>query len=411
MLRGRHAGLVYIRTQGVRCKNLSCGCRQWNSSACTFDRGLIECFYMRLSFEIGNRMRKTCATVLLAMGIASTMSQMTQAQDGVGNEPAVVLSEFVFENAPFPSSHASTIVETKEGFLAAWFGGKHERSPDVGIWLARRDRQAWTPPVEVATGEDPKQGVRYPCWNPVLFQPSAGPLLLFYKVGPSPASWWGMLMTSNDQGKTWSPPKRLPPGVLGPIRSKPIEIAGGVILCGSSTETGGWQVHMERGLNFAKAWNRLPDVNGAMEFGAIQPTLINWGDLGIQALCRSKQGAMVESWSRNGGMTWSRLTKTPMPNPNAGFDTVLLHDSRALMVYNHSETDRSVLNVAVSDNGKDWQAAVVLENQTGEYSYPAVVQASDGLVHITYTWRRERIKHVVLDMQKARLRPIRNGNW
>lgn len=348
--------------------------------------------------------------LLLAIVVGVGLGWNAEAQEGIGNERSIVLSEFVFENPPFPSSHASTVVETKEGLLAAWFGGKYERSPDVGIWIARRDRQSWTQPVEVATGEDPKQSVRYPCWNPVLFQPSAGPLLLFYKVGPSPASWWGMLMTSNDQGKTWSPPKRLPPGVFGPIRSKPIEV-GSMILSGASTEYSGWQVHMERGLNFGKTWEKTPALNGAMEYGAIQPTLLNWGDQGIQALCRSKQGAIVESWSRNNGLTWSRLVKTSMPNPNSGIDAVMLHDSRGLMVYNHSETDRSVLNVAITENGRDWSAALVLENQTGEYSYPAVIQTSDGLVHITYTWRRERIKHVVLDAQKLGLRPIRNGNW
>ena len=46
----------------------------------------------------------------------------------------------------------------------------------------------------------------YPCWNPVLFQPKAGPLLLFYKVGPTPSTWWRAMMTSKDGGKTWDSP-------------------------------------------------------------------------------------------------------------------------------------------------------------------------------------------------------------
>ena len=99
--------------------------------------------------------------------------------------PAVLLTEFIYETAPFPSCHASTIVESKHGLLAAWFGGTAEKNPDVGIWLARQDGGKWSTPVEVANGV-PTDGTRHPCWNPVLFQPIGGPLLLFYKMGPSP---------------------------------------------------------------------------------------------------------------------------------------------------------------------------------------------------------------------------------
>src|SRR5512139_2971697 len=97
--------------------------------------------------------------------------------------PVIVASEFIFERAPFRSAHASTVVETRDGLVAAWFGGTAERNPDVGIWVSRRDGTRWSAPVEVATGTG-SDGTREPCWNPVLFQPSDGPLLLFYKVGP-----------------------------------------------------------------------------------------------------------------------------------------------------------------------------------------------------------------------------------
>src|SRR5476649_1000537 len=83
----------------------------------------------------------------------------------------VAKSEFIFERAPFPSAHASTIVETPGGLVAAWFGGTAERNPDVGIWVSRHDMAGWSAPVEVANGVQPG-GTRHPCWNPVLFQPS-----------------------------------------------------------------------------------------------------------------------------------------------------------------------------------------------------------------------------------------------
>src|SRR5258707_14055128 len=96
----------------------------------------------------------------------------------------VLRSEFIFERAPFPSSHASTIVETRDGLVAAWFGGTRERDPDVGIWVSRHTAAGWSAPVEVANGVQPDR-TRHPCWNPVLFQPSGGllggPLVLFYK--------------------------------------------------------------------------------------------------------------------------------------------------------------------------------------------------------------------------------------
>src|SRR5471030_684490 len=146
----------------------------------------------------------------------------------------VVRSEFIFERAPFPSAHASTIVESRDGLVAAWFGGTAERNPDVGIWVSRRDAAGWSAPVEVANGVRP-DGTRHPTWNPVLFQPHNGPLVLFYKVGPSPSGWWGMMMTSADGGKTWSTSHRLPKGILGPSKNKPVTLADGAWLAGSST--------------------------------------------------------------------------------------------------------------------------------------------------------------------------------
>jgi len=101
-----------------------------------------------------------------------------------------LVREFIYETAPFPSCHASTIAETDHGLVAAWFGGRAEKAPDVGIWISRRVDGTWTAPVEVANGVQP-DGTRQPCWNPVLFQTAKGPLLLFYKVGPDPESMVG----------------------------------------------------------------------------------------------------------------------------------------------------------------------------------------------------------------------------
>jgi hypothetical protein len=96
----------------------------------------------------------------------------------------------------------------------------------------------------------------------VLFQPKSGPLVLFYKVGPSPSQWWGMIMTSPDGGKTWGAPRRLPDGILGPVKNKPVELADGAWLSASSTEGNkdGWLVHFELSRDQGATWEKIGPV-------------------------------------------------------------------------------------------------------------------------------------------------------
>jgi arylsulfatase A-like enzyme/predicted neuraminidase len=324
--------------------------------------------------------------------------------------PGVVRAEFIFEKAPFPQCHASTLVEAEGGLVAAWFGGTRERNPDVGIWVSRHEGGAWTAPVEVADGKQP-DGKREPCWNPVLFRPKAGPLLLFYKVGPNPGKWWGMLQTSTDGGKTWSRARRLPDGILGPIKNKPVQLADGAILCPSSTEHAGWRVHFERSPDGGRTWQATPALNDGKAVAAIQPSILTHKGGRLQAVGRTRQGKLFETWSDDGGKTWGQVALAGLPNPNSGIDAVTLADGRHLLVYNHTARGRTPLNVAVSADGKAWRAAAVLESEPGEYSYPAVIQTADGLVHVAYTWKRRRVKHVVLDPTKLVLRDLPDGQW
>ncbi len=317
----------------------------------------------------------------------------------------VVKAEFIFEKAPFPSCHASTIAETPTGLVASWFGGTRERNPDVTIWVSRHDGKAWSAPVEVADGRQP-DGTRHPCWNPVLFPMKGGPLLLFYKVGPTPQTWWGLMITSADGGASWSRPKRLPDGILGPIKDKPVATPDGVLLCPSSTEDQGWRVHIERTPDGGASWTKTDPLNDGKGFAAIQPTILKHPGNVYQILCRSRQGRIVESWSHDGGVSWGPLKATSLIAPSSGIDAVTLADGRHVLIYNHTPKGRTPLNVAVSDDGKTWKAGPVLEDQPGEYSYPAVIQTVDGLVHVTYTWHRKRIKHVVLDPSKWTTRDL-----
>lgn len=343
-------------------------------------------------------------TILIAL--ASTVRQAAAV-----DAPGVLISEFIYENAPFPSCHASTIAHTPAGLVAAWFGGTDEGEPDVGIWLSRRDQntQHWSAPVEVANGIESTEK-RYPCWNPVLYQAPGGPLVLFYKVGPTPSAWWGMLITSADGGQSWSRPRRLPAGILGPIKNKPILFAG-QLLCPSSTEHDGWKAHIERTPDLGETWAKTDALTDWKKFAVIQPTILVHPQGKLQILCRSRQRSVVESWSTDAGRSWSPLAATELPNPDSGIDAVNLADGRVLLVYNHTPRGRSPLNVAVSADGRAWQAAVALETEPGEFSYPAVTCTPDGQAHITYTWKRRKIKHVALDPAKLILRDMPQGQW
>jgi predicted neuraminidase len=322
--------------------------------------------------------------------------------------PAILLQEFIYESGPYPSVHASTIVETpSHDLVAAWFGGTRERHPDVGIWVSRKENSAWTPSVEVANGVQP-DGTRHPAWNPVLFQPHGGPLMLFYKVGPSPQTWWGMLRTSSDGGRTWSEARRLPDGILGPIKNKPVQLADGTILAPTSTESDSepsrWQVHFERSTDGGKTWTATKRVNDGVTIGAIQPSILFREKIGgdkLLAVGRTEQDKVFTTSSDDGGQTWSPLSLIDdLPNPNAGIDALTLADGRQLIVYNPVTRGRTPLAVALSRDGHAWTKVLALEDQPGEYSYPAVIQTSDGRVHVTYTWKRQRVKHVVVDPTK-----------
>lgn len=302
--------------------------------------------------------------------------------------------DFIFEHAPFTECHASTIVETAGGeFLAAWFGGTREGASDDAIWMSRLSAGRWAPSEVVAR----EAGI--PAWNPVLFRGRANRIWLFYKVGPSPETWTGAYKTSTDDGRTWTGPAYLPAGLLGPTKDKPILLASGDIVAGSSVESyRSWTGWVERSADDGKTWTKHgPIAIPGEPYGLIQPTVVELGPNELRLFARTRQGFIYTADSRDAGRTWGAARPTSVPNPNSGIDCVRLTDGRILMVYNHSASARSPLNVAVSSDGGDtWKPFVVLESGPGEFSYPAVIQASSGDVHITFTWKRMRIKHAVI---------------
>ena len=349
---------------------------------------------------------KLISILLCAAGIVTAAELPPLAVPGQG---ALVSADLIYslENRPTPQCHASTIAETPHGLVAAWFAGTREKHTDVGIRLSRLVEGKWTASIEVADGSE-GEDKEYPCWNPVLFQPKKGPLMLFYKVGPTPSRWWGVLLVSEDNGRTWGNRRKLGRDdkighLIGPVKNKPVQLANGTILCPSSTEHKGWRVHFEATQDFGKTWKVIGPINDGKEFGAIQPSVLTYADGRMQVMCRSQQKVVTRSESNDGGKTWGKMTASILPNPNAGTDAVTLKDGRQLIVYNHTTrglrfpSGRNMLNVAISSDGKNWKSVLTLERAKGEYSYPAVIQAKDGKVHITYTYLRQSVKHAVLD--------------
>ncbi len=333
-----------------------------------------------------------------AAGVAALALRATAAEVG----SAVERTEFLNDPMPTPACHASTIVEGRQGMVAAWFGGTREGDKDVGIWLTRQEAGAWQTAKEVATGVQ-ADGTRHPCWNPVLFQPTSGPLALFFKVGPTCDRWWGMWMTSTNGGSTWSAPMRLPAGIIGPVKNKPEELADGRWLCGASDELGGWSVHMEWTADGGTTWTRTAPLNNAATIGAIQPSLLRHADGRIQAIGRTQQKKIFSMMSGDQGKTWDTMTLMNLSNPNSGIDAVTLKDGRHLLVYNPVQKGRSPLAIALTHDGKTWKNALTLESEPKmEFSYPAAIQTADGKVHITYTWKRLKIRHVVVDPAKLK---------
>lgn len=363
--------------------------------------------------------RPASLALALILPLAVPPPALAQPRPQPQAQSPVVSAEFTFDTAPYPQVHASTLVETRAGtLLASWFGGTHEKNPDVSIYVARYEKGKWLPAKLVADGVQP-DGTRHPTWNPVLFQPKSGPLILYYKVGPDPESWWGMKITSTDDGRTWSRPRRLPKGILGPIKNKPVELPDGSWLSPTSAEAPGnrWSLYFERSTDRGKTWQATPHVVSPEGLMAIQPSILFNRDGRIQALARSRQGALAAAWSTDNGKSWGPLIAVDLPNNNSGADAVTLADGRQLVVYNHAAHHlsrvgkggiRYPINIALSDDGLTWRKVATLESAAlpAGYAYPAVIQTRDGLVHISYTWDRRRIRHVVIDPAR-----LPRGDW
>jgi len=338
----------------------------------------------------------------IALASAVLLALVVPAPGSARMQPVAIQREFVFEAAPFASSHASTIVQLRDGrLLAAWFGGSAEGAADVAIWSSFRRSGHWSRPRELA------REAQVATWNPVLFHTSDGRLWLYYKFGPNVGTWTGARRWSRDEGRTWSAVEHLPAGWYGPIRAKPLVLADGTVVSGSSVESyASWAAWIERSVDGGRTFARIGPIDvpsrfdrplaGESRFGIIQPSIVAITRTHLRFYARStlRIGRVCVSDSYDAGRTWTSAHPIDVVNPNAAIDAVVLRDGRTVLVFDDSATARSPLTVAVSADGVHFTRFAALDSGPGEYSYPAMIVDRDGGLDITYTWRRERIRFV-----------------
>lgn len=301
----------------------------------------------------------------------------------------------IFEQQPnFPSCHASTITELPNGdLLAAWYAGSREGEKDVAIFTSRRfyGSEGWIEPEMVVNTADRSEG------NPVLFADASNQIWLFY-VTMYGNRWTQCKMyykKSDTMGYSWEESVVLREELGWMTRNKPLYLSNGEILLPVYDERNWHSMVMISG-NGGETWDTYGDVSSPK--GVIQPTVVERADGSLLMLMRSRDGEIWRSSSEDLGRTWEAAQPTDLPNPNSGVDMARLHNGNIALVYNDTQRGRTPLTVALStDEGETWEYKQHLETEEGEYSYPAIIQAHDGGIHITYTYRRTSIMHVEVD--------------
>lgn len=346
--------------------------------------------------------------VLVACGSTVGLHGATPATP---SQDAILVSEFIEAEPLCAEVHASTLVESAPGvFFAAWFAGTKEADVDTTIWGARRTTAGWSPAHEIIAAIGP-DGTRVPSYNPVLFSPEAGRLALVHSAGWEGKPWLPWLQWSDDQGTTWSQPVRLPEGMRGPDRNKPLVLASGEIVH-PSTSNG---VHIELSDTKLKNWRRLPHVADPEKLTPLQPSVLDHGNGRLQILVRTFARELGSAWSEDSGKTWGPLHSLGIPLSNSGIDATRLPDGRFIVVYNPTGApsratawgERYPITIALSDDGINWRNVLDLETAPLRegYAYPCVIIGTDGNIHLTYTWNRTRIRYMVIDPARLTASP------
>lgn len=312
-----------------------------------------------------------------------------------------------------PMSHAANIFELSNGdIIVVWYAGVYETSPDEVILMSRFNRSS-------STWEEPRIIVDTPGMadgNPVIFEYN-GRAYLFYvtiegggleeeigrdypnaiKKNIMRGGWDTCSIKykiSEDFGRNFGEEKIFRKEWGWMVRNKLLRLSNGEIIFPMYDEVNwkaifGISKDMER-------WDFTGFITTPM--GCIQPSVLELDKGHLVCFLRTRDNFIYKSESFDYGRTWALPVITSLKNPNSGIDAIRLNDGRLLIVFNDSFDKRTPLNIGISlDNGYNWEI-FNLEVEDGEYSYPSVIQGSDNLIHLVYTYRREAIKYVVLEI-------------
>lgn len=305
--------------------------------------------------------------------------------------------ELIFNEVPnYPSCHASFIIELpNHDLFVAWYAGSREGANDVAILASRRSlgSSSWTAPEVITDVKEHSEG------NPVLFCYPDGRLGMWYpvKYGDSWAECDIKYQESKDNGKTWSSVEVFRKEWGWFDRNHLLTLKNGDYLFPLYDEQH-WASVFMYSVDKGKTWQPTANLSG--DPGNIQPCVIQREDGSLYSMMRTggKTGETRFLWravSNDNGRTWSKPELTDMKNPNAAAEIVRLTNGHVVLAFNDSQWRRTPLSLALSmDEGKTWTFKRNLETADGEFSYPSIIQASDGLIHISYTYRRTQIKHV-----------------
>jgi alpha-L-rhamnosidase len=307
----------------------------------------------------------------------------------------MVKEEFIFNKSEkYPSCHCATIVELKsKDLFSAWYAGSYEKAKDVVILFSRfsQKEKKWSREEILVDTKGFSEG------NPVLFVSPENELYLFYATifGNEWAEAKLRYRKSKDEGVTWSEDKwlREKPGSM--VKNKVVVLKNGEFLIPCYDDENG-DVFVLITKDFEKYQEfKVPSSPGIY---ILQPAVIQKEDGTLLMYLRTANKYIYKSTSSDNGRTWSLPSPTIFPNPNSGIDLLKTRSGNLLLVYNHSSIKRTPLNIALSeDEGETWKSNKILEDGPGEFSYPQIIQTSDNLIHIVYTYKREKIKHVILE--------------
>jgi len=350
------------------------------------------------------------------------------------------------------STHAASLVELSDGRIRAfWFAGSHEGAQDVEIRSAIFDpaKESWSPEQSIVNREDTQRSLlRYvkKLGNPVAERAPDGTLWLFY-VTVSLGGWAGSsitAITSNDDGASWSPARRL---ITSPFINISTLVKGTPFMYSDGTM--GLPVYHE----FIGKFGEVLRINSSGEIidkqrlssgkSTLQPVMLIKNPQQALVLMRrsgSSPKRVIATATGDAGQHWSKPVPTALANPDAAISGTVLPDGQILVVLNDIEEGRDALSLVVSsDNGTTWKTLYQMEDQRGqatepnrylqaadesakstdasitdamayarsaqrnkceeqicafEFSYPYLLQAKNGDFHLVYTWNRSFIKHV-----------------